>query len=140
MTTSPTQDTKAFTSDFTQFEGYSISRITPNIVELKFEKGFEGEIEDSKLIVKRLSAFKINDLPILLLAVYDEDNFFSKEARDYVASSVVNSVVRAEALVIKSMALRIMGNFYLKVNKPARPSKLFNDRSVALEWLSKHEL
>lgn len=137
MTTSPIRDTAPFMTDFIQFDGYSMGRIAPNIVELKFEQGFEGEIEDSKLIVKRLAEFKTNNIPVLLLAVYEEDNFFSKEARDYVASSAVNSVVRAEALVIKSMALRIMGNFYLKVNKPARDSRLFNNRALALEWLQK---
>ncbi len=121
------------------YKGYSMCKIAPNMVELKFEAGFEGELEDAKTIVQRLSNFCFENQPVLLLVVYAEDNIFSKEARQYVASKVVNSVVKAEALVLNSMALRLMGNFYLKVNKPARESRLFNNRDVAFEWLSKRQ-
>jgi hypothetical protein len=119
-----------------QYDGYSLGRIASNMVEIKFNVGFEGELEDAKQIVHRLSKYCINKKPILLLAVYAEDNIFSKEARQFVASKAVNEYVKAEALVLNSMALRIMGNFYLKVNKPARQSKLFNNRAAAIEWLS----
>ena len=119
------------------FDGYVMQKIAHNIVQLNFEKGFEGELEDAKLIVKRLSSYCIDEQPVLFLVVYAEDNIFSKEARQYVASKEVNKIVKAEALVLNSMALRIMGNFYLNVNKPARESRLFNDRNAAFEWLSK---
>lgn len=122
--------------DFIKYAGYCIGRIGINMIEIKFEKGFEGEIEDAKLIVQRISHFCLQNQPVLLLAVYAEDNFFSKEARQYIASKEINTIVKAEALVISSMALRIMGNFYLKVNKPARESRLFNDRAIAHDWLS----
>lgn len=120
-----------------QYPGYTMFAIGNNIVEIRFDMGFEAEIDDARLIVERISEFCIDKQPVLLLAIYAEDNVFSKEARQYVASAVVNKIVKAEALVINSLALRIMGNFYLKVNKPARPSKLFNDRTIALEWLIK---
>lgn len=129
------EDTKNKFEDLQIYEGYQIKRLGSNLVEIKFNKGFEGELEDAKLIVSNLKKFCVNGNPILLLAVYAEDNSFSKEARNFVASKEVNKVVKAEALVINSMALRIMGNFYLKVNKPARESKLFNNRELALEWL-----
>lgn len=125
--------------DFIQYDGYSIGRIGSNTIEIKFEKGFEGEIEDAKVIVQRISQFCLQNQPVFLLAVYAEDNFFSKEARQYIASKEINTIVQAEALVISSMALRIMGNFYLKVNKPARESRLFNDRAIALEWLRQRQ-
>jgi hypothetical protein len=121
--------------NFIQYDGYIIRRIDSDTIEIKFKKGFEGEIEDAKLIVARISQFCLQNKPVFLLAVYAEDNFFSKEARQYIASKEINTIVKAEALVINSMALRIMGNFYLKVNKPARESRLFNDRLLALEWL-----
>jgi hypothetical protein len=121
------------------FDGYTMQKIAENMVQINFEKGFEGELEDAKRIVQRISNYCIDSEPVLLLVVYAEDNIFSKEARHYVASKEVNQYVKAEALVLNSMALRIMGNFYLKVNKPARESRLFNDRNVAFEWLSKRQ-
>lgn len=129
------KDSENSTNKVNQYEGYTIRRTKDNLVEIKFEAGFEGELEDAKLIVQRISQFCVNHAPVLLLAIYAEDNSFSKEARNYIASGEVNAVVKAEALVINSMALRIMGNFYLKVNKPPRESKLFNDKNLAINWL-----
>lgn len=70
-----------------------------------------------------------------MLAVYEEDNLFSKEAREYIASDEVSEVVAADAFVIKGLALRIIGNGYLKINKPKRPGKLFSSQTLAVEWL-----
>jgi hypothetical protein len=136
MESNQQHDRTILKEDFIKYAGYSIGRIGSNTIEIKFEKGFEGELEDAKVIVQRISQFCLHHEPVFLLAVYAEDNFFSKEARQYIASKEINAVVKAEALVITSMALRIMGNFYLKVNKPARASRLFNDRMLALEWLN----
>lgn len=41
----------------------------------------------------------------------------------------------AEAYVIKSLSQRILGNFYLKVDKPSVPTRLFTDVDNAIEWL-----
>ncbi len=138
MSSNQNVETTSSVRNFAQFEGYCIKRLGVNMIEITFASGFNGELEDAKLIVLHISEFCQNNQPLLLLAVYAPDNSFSKEAREYIASNEINHLVKAEALVINSLALRIMGNFYLKVNKPARPSKLFNDRSVALDWLSKH--
>lgn len=135
MNLNQNQDKDILIQDFIAYNGYCIGRISSRVIEIKFEKGFEGELEDAKVIVQRISQFCLNNEPVFLLAVYAEDNFFSKEARQYIASKEVNAIVKAEALVINSMALRIMGNFYLKVNKPHRESKLFKHRAEALSWL-----
>jgi len=137
MNATELKDKAVLATNFLQYKGYSIGKIGVNIVEVKFEPGFEAELEDAEAIVKHLGKLCINNKPVLLLALYADDNIFSKEARQFVASKEVNSIVKAEALVLSSMALRIMGNFYLKINKPARESKLFNSRNAAFEWLSK---
>lgn len=41
----------------------------------------------------------------------------------------------AEAYVIHSLAQKILGNFYLKIDRPVVPTKLFNDYDEALTWL-----
>lgn len=58
----------------------------------------------------------------------------NKEARDYLAkegSALVSSV----ALIVTSTATRIMSNFYLSVNKPEVPTKLFNSLEEASEFI-----
>jgi hypothetical protein len=41
----------------------------------------------------------------------------------------------ADAFVIDSLAQRILGNFYLKFNKPQFPTRFFNSKEEALIWL-----
>lgn len=120
-----------------KFDSYVIFLRKDGITQIQFEKGFHGEEEDARNMVQIFK--KINgSKKCLMLAIYEEDNLFSKEAREYIASDDVSEVVAADAFVIKGLALRIIGNGYLKINKPKRPSKLFNSEVLAVEWLKQY--
>jgi hypothetical protein len=69
------------------------------------------------------------------LSVYAEHNLFSKEVREFISSKEVGKIVAADAFVINGTALKIFGNFYLQVNKPQRPSKMFKVKAEAVQWL-----
>ncbi|WP_258540770.1 DUF7793 family protein [Parvicella tangerina] len=57
------------------------------------------------------------------------------EVREFSASSEENKYTIADAIVISSQAHDIVSNFYVKFNKPVKPTKIFTDRSKAIEWL-----
>lgn len=59
----------------------------------------------------------------------------SKEARDYFANERTASIQRATALLIGSAVSRIIGNFFLGLNKPFTPTRLFTDPAEAIKWL-----
>ena len=59
----------------------------------------------------------------------------SKEARDYFANERTASIQRATALLIGSAVSRIIGNFFLGLNKPITPTRLFTDPEEAIKWL-----
>lgn len=59
----------------------------------------------------------------------------TKEARDFMANEG-NDLVLASAMVVNSPMLKMMANFYIMVNKPKNPTRLFTDRESALEWLN----
>ncbi|MES2590782.1 MAG: hypothetical protein V4608_02770 [Bacteroidota bacterium] len=61
----------------------------------------------------------------------------SKEARDFMASEEGCEGVIAAALLIDSSIGQIIGNFFIKINKPLRPTKIFTDESSAQKWLAK---
>lgn len=60
----------------------------------------------------------------------------SDEVKKFAASALRNENVIADAYVISSLSQRLMGNFYIKLNKPKRPTKLFTDPDKATEWLN----
>ena len=59
----------------------------------------------------------------------------SKEARDYAASEEANIYTLADAYVLHSFHQKILGNFFMKFNKPKAPVKFFNEEQEAITWL-----
>ncbi len=59
----------------------------------------------------------------------------SKEARDYFANERTASIQRATALLISSPVGRVIGNFFMGLNKPISPTRLFTDPQKAIQWL-----
>lgn len=59
----------------------------------------------------------------------------TKEARDYLANNG-NELVLASALIVNSPMLKMAANFYVAVNKPVNPTKIFTDKDQALDWLN----
>jgi hypothetical protein len=46
----------------------------------------------------------------------------------------------ADAFVIYSLPQKLVGNFYLKVNKPPVPTRFFKTPEEAIRWLRKFVL
>lgn len=59
----------------------------------------------------------------------------SAEARNYYAKSELTKYRLADAFVIGSLATRLVTNFYFAINKPTVPSKMFNNKKEAMNWL-----
>ncbi len=62
---------------------------------------------------------------------------FSKEARELSASQEYAEFTIAKALLVKSVGHRLVGNFYININKPFIKTKVFSDRHTAIIWLQK---
>ncbi|RDC63221.1 hypothetical protein AHMF7616_01822 [Adhaeribacter pallidiroseus] len=92
------------------------------------------------------------DIAVAIRTVKDRLNFFenqaypclfditevrqtTKEARDFMANEG-NNLVLASAMIVTNPMLKMMANFYVMVNRPKNPTKLFTDRESALEWLN----
>jgi hypothetical protein len=61
----------------------------------------------------------------------------TREAREFYGCDEYAKVVCAAALVVGSSVSRVVGNFYLGLNRGVYPIKLFTDEAVALEWLKR---
>jgi hypothetical protein len=133
MKNTTTKIEMALTDGYT-FDGYSIFLREDGITQITFKAGFYGELSDAKNMVEHFKKLNPHS-KALILAVYEDDNMFSKEVREYIAGMEVSKIVKADAFVINGLALRIFGNIYLKINKPKRPGKLFKTIEEAVAWL-----
>jgi hypothetical protein len=57
------------------------------------------------------------------------------EARRFWGSDALKGVVTATALLVASPVSRVMGNFYIGINRMRVPTRMFTDEPEALEWL-----
>ncbi|MFN3916174.1 MAG: hypothetical protein ACK4K0_00415 [Flavobacteriales bacterium] len=58
----------------------------------------------------------------------------SINGRKFLATEDAVQFSLCEAFVVKSLAQKILGNFYLKFDKPNVPSRLFNNFEDAYAW------
>jgi hypothetical protein len=59
----------------------------------------------------------------------------TREARLFASGEDSAQVGSAAALLIGSPVSKVIGNFFLGINKPPFPTKLFNSEKKALQWL-----
>ena len=60
----------------------------------------------------------------------------SKEANEYASGKEVEGLQIAMAILISSLPIRLLANFFIKFNKPPAPTKLFNSTESAIAWLN----
>lgn len=64
-------------------------------------------------------------------------NYITKEARDHFKGEKRKPTAPAVALVANTSLSVLIGNFYLRLNKPKLPTKLFINENSAVKWLKK---
>lgn len=57
------------------------------------------------------------------------------EVREWCADTSGNNYTYVDAIVISNFAQKLIADFYLKFHKPKMPTKIFNSREKALEWI-----
>lgn len=97
---------------------------TDKIIDLKIAQ---------QIVKYRLEASKGKKYPIL--SDYRIVRELSKEAREFLASEDGAEGVYADAIFINTPIGSMIANFYLKINKPLVPTKLFTDEEPAKKWL-----
>ena len=65
---------------------------------------------------------------------------FEKQARAYLAEFSNTRYLTAGALLVENQLQIVLGNFFLLINKPHTPAKLFEDKQKALKWLKQFKV
>lgn len=61
-----------------------------------------------------------------------------KEARQYLSEGDGIKYLSAGAFLIKTQIEKYIGNFWMSINKPPLPVKLFTDETLAITWLQNY--
>jgi len=89
------------------------------------------DAKENSQAIKKISGNSVYPLLVNL----KEINSISKEARDHFSMRGRSPGVKAIGMLIKSPVSRIIGNFFLGLNKPTVPTQLFTNETKAIAWL-----
>jgi hypothetical protein len=78
---------------------------------------------------------QINDGPKPTMVLMQDIARVDREARALFASEEYMRLSCQTALVVGSPVSRVIGNFFVGLNRPKYPHKIFDDPELALEWL-----
>lgn len=127
-TTFPTQSVK--------IEKAFITLLDENIFYVQYNQDVFLELSDFEEVRKIFDEWSTFGM-LKVLVDFPEFTSASKEARDFAEKYPIDA--RAEAIVFKSLAQRMLVNFYLRVHRQQHPVKVFRSLEKARMWLNSLE-
>lgn len=100
----------------------------------KVKSNAEIVLEDAMENSKVVNGFYVNRKYPLLIDARGIKSI-TREARSFFTTNGRETNTMAFAILIDSSVSKVVGNFFLGINKPAVPTKLFLSENEALEWL-----
>jgi len=111
--------------------------VKDKILEVTYKEGLHITYEIAEKIVRdRLSFTKGKKMAVIIKSqgVISID----KPAREYFASEKGIRDLSATAIIVNSDYSRLLGNFFVFVNKTKMPVKIFSDTQKAVKWLQQY--
>jgi len=104
------------------------------IARTKVKKNAEVALEDARENSIVVNSFFVDEkFPLLIDARGIKS--ISREARSFFTTNGRETNTMAFAILIDSSVSKVVGNFFLGINKPAVPTKLFTNEREATKWL-----
>lgn len=117
-----------------ELKNTTISLLADNIFRIQMKENTVVDIDD----VKEVQVYKrklIGNKKHTVLLISPKHGSATREARDYSASAEVNENAVGKAIVLNSLVMRIIVNFFINYNKPPVEHRAFENEKEALEWL-----
>jgi hypothetical protein len=120
-------------SDIKLFENFSVKINEDGFYEIEVFNDKEFSFTQLEELIKAQESLGSKHLPVLVLC----EEFASTDTSfvRHLAQNKNNPYAKADAFVIKSVAQKIIANFYLKISTPERPTKFFKNKTEAINWL-----
>ena len=109
--------------------------LADGILQVRYAHGVELGVQDARddlEIMARLAGGQRRPALVDISRVRK----VSAEARRVYAGQQLSDTLLALALIVASPVSRVIGSFYLGINRPRSETRLFGSRSEALAWLA----
>jgi len=102
-----------------------------------YHSGIELDMDDTRKEMEIYNREYCTGGPRPILVDLTRIRSVSKESRSIYASQDTARIFSRATLLVGNPVSRIMGNFYLGINKSAMPVRMFTDPDEAMGWLEK---
>jgi hypothetical protein len=92
-------------------------------------------LPDSVQIFEYMKKFSSGKKDMLVVTIAGEEATNDHEVREFSSSDECSKYTKGEAVVVQSVAHKLLINFALKFYKPNRPMRMFTSEEDAIEWL-----
>jgi hypothetical protein len=106
----------------------------PPVIYIVFKKGAKMDSAEALEMIAAAETLS-GKTPYLMFSDIRNHVEISPEARKISAAKAEAPYVVANAVLTDNVALKLTANFFMKINKPHFPVKIFTDRSKAMSWL-----
>ncbi|HEU4717238.1 MAG TPA: STAS/SEC14 domain-containing protein [Bacteroidia bacterium] len=103
---------------------------------LDFFPGTEIDEKDAREILRISLQTRTGDERFYVLIDLENLERVNDKARDFLAGDEMLDFLAAIALVAKTPAMKLVGNFFIRYHKPRLPVRLFSEIEPARKWLS----
>lgn len=115
---------------------FTLSYNNDGYYELFIKDNVEIFLEDMHLIIEAQKNLVGKRIPILISGgKYSTTNV---EVMKFLAKNENMPYSKVSAYITNSISQKLLGNFYIKINKPQRPTKFFNNKEEAIAWLKQY--
>jgi hypothetical protein len=110
-------------------------RLDGDVLTARFHDGAQVELADARENLEACAALA-QGRRVGVLVDLRPLRSQSAEARAHFAGPEAGRIARGLALLIGSPLSRVLGNFYLRFNRPGFPTRLFSSEDEGLRWLT----
>lgn len=114
---------------------YSKIELSNGIIIATWKASFIDLNIAKNAVSSRLSVTAGQNYPVLIKMKSVKES--TKEARDFLSSQNGSDGVSAGAILVESILGNMLATFFVYLNKPKIPTKIFKDEAKAKEWLDK---
>jgi hypothetical protein len=110
------------------------------IIFIKLKNNIQIELEDANKQFLYLKGKYDGVHKHIILVEPGLDTSISKEAREFSTNPQSNEMTAATAVIVKSLAHKLLINFIIKfTHKQTMKMKMFDDKQKAINWLLTHK-
>ena len=110
-----------------------ISLLKNGVVVIEIDDYVTVEVDDIREIV-RMQGELTGHKKLPVVTAPSEFTSISKEARHFMSGNDAAKYTSADAFIIRSLAQKILADFYLRFQNPVVPTKVFRNKEEAIEW------